>query len=173
MNRLIFFWVALLTFFPIPAKASGVNRRPWCDVSRGAPSLDWVKLTEFDIIPVSRAQRAGAITSLARSTILPISRRAANRLVGTGHRTRIGQLFLVRAGFLGPPGIDADQMHNWLSSPTLLDIGWSERLRALSITTLTSLQESPVYYDIPLILRISVHPRYVYVSCISTTHPRQ
>lgn len=167
MSRFILLLISSLASFCLVAQVRAAERAPWCTVSRGAPSGDWIRLTDFALVPVDSGERQGAMLRLANRTIVPISPRTAGRLTRSAHPGRAGNLFLVRAGLIMSPGTSLERISAWFSTPDLLQVHWSERLGAMSVITLTSVAGSTSYYDVPLVLRASVRPRYVHVSCIS------
>lgn len=171
MVRLIFVSIAVLASSFIFASAHAAEGGAWCNAPGGTPATDWARLTDFDLIPISRSQHQRAIDRLSRQTMLPVSRQTASRLTGLGRRSWRGNLFLIRAGVQLPPNTNLGRVNSWFATPDRLELHWSARTRTIAIIALSALDVPPEQYNVPFILRTAVRPEYIDVNCTSTVHP--
>lgn len=149
------------------ARGATQEQRPWCEEWRPPPAEDWVKLTDFELVPVNVEHLRDARRRLTDRTVVPISGEDASRLAGLSPSPSESQFYLIRAGIALAPGMSAQEVIARMAGPDFLEVHWSQSLRSVSLILVTSVFGRSQPYDVPVVLRANVRPERAYVSCVS------
>jgi hypothetical protein len=167
MHRLIIGALALLCCANADARSPRDREGGWCKAGPRFPDPALAPLTDDVLIPVAVPARSLAMRWLRNDAIRPLSAAQAHRLMPRGHRTPSRRPFLVRGGALLPPGRTLAEAHAKAAAPDDLEALWSERHRAIALSSYTVFRRATAPCDVPLILATSARPQRFSMTCTS------
>ena len=137
----------------------------WCEIGLDDGARDWKPL-DAPLAVVSADGLTEAIRLLENRTILPITSRAAKRLVGRVPPGS-GKLFLVRTGILAQPGATPAQYLREARYASFRKTLWDSQNRVLITYTMQMQGSREDIFLAPLIVRLTVAPLRVRSFCES------